>query len=55
MHLDIGLQVVEPHPLFAYSLEKHLAIPIPPFLFIINVFFCFSIYRSHWWVPRMSI
>ena len=26
-HLDIGLQVVEAHPLFPYFLEKRLAIP----------------------------
>ena len=36
-HLDIGLQVVEAHPLFPYFLEKRLAIPtsitcLPPFL-----------------------
>ena len=30
-HLDIGLLVVEPHPLFPYLLEKRLAIPISPF------------------------
>ena len=30
-HLDIGLQVVEAHPLFPYFLEKHLAIPTSPF------------------------
>ena len=30
-HLDIGLQVVEGHPLFPYFLEKHLAIPTSPF------------------------
>ena len=30
-HLDIGLQVVEAHPLFPYFLEKRLAIPISPF------------------------
>ena len=38
-HLDIGLQVVEGHPLFPYFLEKRLAIPTSPFF----------IYRS---VPR---
>ena len=30
-HLDIGLQVVEAHPLFPYFLEKCLAIPTSPF------------------------
>ena len=30
-HLDIGLQVVEGHPLFLYFLEKRLAIPTSPF------------------------
>ena len=30
-HLDIGLQVVEAHPLFPYFLEKRLAIPTSPF------------------------
>ena len=31
-HLDIGLPVVEAHPLFPYFLEKHiLAIPTSPF------------------------
>ena len=30
-HLDIGLQVVEAHPLFPYVLEKRLAIPTSPF------------------------
>ena len=30
-HLEIGLQVVEAHPLFLYSLEKCLAIPTSPF------------------------
>ena len=30
-HLDIGLQVVEAHPLFVYFLEKCLAISMPPF------------------------
>ena len=29
-HLDIGLQVVEAHPLFPYFLEKRLAIPTSP-------------------------
>ena len=29
--LDIGLQVVEAHPLFPYFLEKRLAIPTSPF------------------------
>ena len=30
-HLDIGLQVVETHPLCPYFLEKRLAIPTSPF------------------------
>ena len=30
-HLDIGLMVVEAHPLFPYFLEKRLAIPTSPF------------------------
>ena len=30
-HLEIGLQVVEAHPLFPYFLENHLAIPTSPF------------------------
>ena len=30
-HLDIGLQVVEAHPLCPYFLEKRLAIPTSPF------------------------
>ena len=30
-HLDIGLQVVEAHPLFPYFLEKRLAIPTSPY------------------------
>ena len=34
MHLDIGLQGVEAHPLFPYFLEKRLAIPTSPFSFI---------------------
>ena len=34
-HLDIGLQVVEAHPLFPYFLEKHLAIPTFPFIITI--------------------
>ena len=40
MHLDIGLQVVEAHPLFPYILEKRLAIPSYIFFFylLVNVF-----------------
>ena len=30
-HLDMGLQVVEGHPLFPYFLDKRLAIPTSPF------------------------
>ena len=35
-HLDIGLQVVEGHPLFPYFLEKCLAIPTSPFFIYSN-------------------
>ena len=38
-HLDIGLQVVEAHPLFPYFLEKRLAIPTSPFTS--KWFFCY--------------
>ena len=38
-YLDIGLQVVEAHPLFPYILEKRLAIPTSPlFSFTSNGF-----------------
>ena len=33
-HLDIGLQVVEVHPLFPYFLEKRSAIPTSPFFIL---------------------
>ena len=40
MHLDIGLQVVEAHPLFPYLLEKRLAIPTSPFFhLLVNGFY----------------
>ena len=41
MYLDIGLQVVEAHPLFPYVLEKRLAIPTSHLL--VNVFSVSSI------------
>ena len=34
-HLDIGLQVVEAHPLCPYFLEKRLAIPTSPFFHVL--------------------
>ena len=34
-HLDVGLQVVEAHPLFPYFLEKRLAIPTSPFFHLL--------------------
>ena len=39
--LDIGLQVVEAHPLFPYFLEKHLATPTSPFSITSKCFFCY--------------
>ena len=37
-HLDIGLQVVQAHPLYPYFLEKRLAIPTPFFHLLVNGF-----------------
>ena len=43
-HLDIGLQVVEGHPLFPYFLEKCLAIPTSPFF----IYSRMSVIRTQW-------
>ena len=40
-HLDIGLQVIEAHPLFPYFLEMCLAIPTSPFFLDKFMFFCY--------------
>ena len=64
-HLDIGLQVVEAHPLFPYFLEKRLAIHTSPFFIyiLVNGFFvtCFRTFFAedplssfNWWAVLLG-
>ena len=54
-HLDIGLQVVEGHPLFPYFLEKCLAILTSPFFLFTSNFFYVSSFRTLFTDPLPSL
>ena len=51
MHLAMGLQVVETHPVFLYFLEKCLAIPTSLFHLLVNGFSVIYIYIIYIWTP----
>ena len=53
-HVDMGLQVVEAHPLFPYFLEKRLAILTSPFFHLLVNVFSVTCFRTFFADPLPS-